>query len=133
MTNFEFQEVFSLLGKKTDDPSAREFFENIHKNYKDFFIVHEPFEENIEKENDNWKTYDSEELGITIEVLGDLVISVSFQEVELFTMNHKRSMHILTLCIMACDWKPTRKKSGLKWVLPRKKAIFLISIRLTKI
>ncbi len=92
MTNFEFQEVFSLLGKKTDDPSAREFFENIHKNYKDFFIVHEPFEENIEKENDNWKTYDSEELGITIEVLGDLVISVSFSRGGTF-YNEPQEIH----------------------------------------
>ena len=61
MTNFEFQEVFSFLGKRVDDPDAHMFFEDIHKNYTDSFIVHEPLKEDIKNGNDNWKCYDSKE------------------------------------------------------------------------
>lgn len=92
MTNFEFQEVFSLLSKKIDDPYGLAFFENIHKDYKDFFIVHEPLKEDKKGDNDNWMCYDSEELGIIIEVLGDLVISVSFSRGGTF-YNEPQEIH----------------------------------------
>jgi hypothetical protein len=78
MTNFQFQTIYSLLGKNLNYPDAKELFEIIHKDYKDFFIIHEPLKEDIENKSDNWKTYDSQELGIVIEVFCERVVSVSF-------------------------------------------------------
>jgi hypothetical protein len=92
MINFEFKKVFSLLGKKIEDPSAQAFFENLHKNYIDFFIVHEPLKENIENENDNWKTYDYQKMEIDIEVVGDIVAIVSFSRGGTF-YNEPQEVH----------------------------------------
>lgn len=78
MTNFEFHKIYSLLGKKVGNPDSNAFFECIHREYKDFFIVHEPLKVDFENENDNWKCYDSRELGLVIEIVGDIVASISF-------------------------------------------------------
>ena len=83
---------YFLYSEKNGRSICREFFENIHKNYKDFIIVHEPLKENIKSENDNWKTYDSEELGIVIEVFVDMVISVSFSKGGTF-YNNPQEIH----------------------------------------
>lgn len=78
MSNFEFQTIYSLLGKNLNDPEAKGIFEIIHKDYKGFFVIQEPLKEDIKNNNDNWKTYDSQKFGLVIEVYCDIVISVSF-------------------------------------------------------
>lgn len=92
MTNFEFQEIYSLLGKKVEEPIPQAFFDCILRDYKDFFIVHEPLKGDIENENGNWKTYDSQEMGIVIEVVGDIVASVSFSRGGTF-YNEPQEVH----------------------------------------
>lgn len=78
MADFKFHELYSLIGTKVDHPNTKDFFSSIHTDYKNFFVIHEPEKENIKNENDNWKCYDSQEMGKVIEVVGDIVASVSF-------------------------------------------------------
>jgi hypothetical protein len=78
MQSFDFDKLHSLIGKYTNDINSKGFFDSIQSDYIDYFIIHEPEKEDIERENDNWKCYESQKLGIVIEAVDEFIVCVSF-------------------------------------------------------
>lgn len=75
---YEFQCLFSLLGKDISDPNVENIIYNDDLMKVFNFKIHRPLLEDRNYLNENWTTYESEEIGLIIEIADNRVICLSF-------------------------------------------------------
>lgn len=74
----EFKFLYSLIGKDTNDPDVKNLLDYVYNECIDYFVIQEPSPEEILSDNDKWKCYDSEELGLVFEIVNEVFACVSF-------------------------------------------------------
>ena len=66
----------TLIGKEVSAKDSKLLFDYLNNDSE--LIVHEPFDEDIIIPQDNWKSYESNNLGLFVEVVNSCIASISF-------------------------------------------------------
>lgn len=75
--NQESFSILSLIDRKADDSDVVRLIDTIASNDPSY-LIYEPLPEDILTERDNWKTYSSENLGISFEIIENTFCYISF-------------------------------------------------------
>lgn len=75
--NQETFSIISLIERKVDDSELVRLINTIASSDPDY-IIHSPFPEDITSPRDNWKTYESDNLGISFEIIENTLCYISF-------------------------------------------------------
>jgi hypothetical protein len=73
-----FEYLYPLLGKNITDSEVARLLQFIYEECRDSFVISEPPKEEIHADNDKWKNYDSNELGIALEIVNSIFACISF-------------------------------------------------------
>jgi hypothetical protein len=75
---FSFEYLHPLLGKKITDSEVAGLLQFIHEECRNNFVIQEPPIEEILTDNDKWKNYDSQKLGLAFEIVNNVFACISF-------------------------------------------------------